>query len=86
MVAKQRYAYRAGKHVVLGVANEHAYNMFLSIWQMHIRLGLWDTAIPEQRLYEAWQRMVRPMKLGYVTKKTGIAALLRANIPYALPD
>jgi hypothetical protein len=55
------YVYRAYKQVKLGKLDEHAYNMFLSVWQMWHRLGLWNTMIAEQQLYLGWERIQTPM-------------------------
>lgn len=52
-------SYRASKHVRLGVPDEHAYNMCLSVMQICYRLGLWETVLSSHQLHMAWQRMNR---------------------------
>lgn len=53
--------YRAGKHVRIGVVDEHSYNMFLSVMQQCYRLGLWETILPWYTLQSAWHRVSRPI-------------------------
>lgn len=78
----KRNTYRASKHVRLGVPDEHAYNMFLSIMQMMYRLGLWEMVLKENQLHTAWHRMVNPMRTEHLRRKHGVQkAALKAS-PY----
>lgn len=81
MHAKQRI-YRAAKHVRLGVPDEHAYNMFLSMWTIWHRLGLWETLLKEQRLHEAWHRLINPMKVAHIKRKLEVQKATTQTRPY----
>lgn len=54
--------YRASDHVVLGVPNEHSYNMFLSFENICSRLGLWETSISWKKSQVAFHRLTQNMK------------------------
>lgn len=53
--------YRASEHVEQGVANEHAYNMFLSFEEICCRLGLWDNSIGWLKCQTAYHRLTQGM-------------------------
>ncbi len=61
--------YRASDHVVLGVANEHTYNMFLSVMEMCHRLGLWDSILNWKQLQKAYFRISTPIDLAHFKRK-----------------
>lgn len=61
--------YRASKQVRMGVPDEHAYNMFLSVMQICHRLGLWETVLKEKRLHMAWQKLTEPMRVENLRRK-----------------
>ncbi len=54
--------YRASKYVVKGIADEHAYNMFLSFEEICCRMGLWDNSVGWQRCNSAFHRLTREMQ------------------------
>lgn len=49
--------YRAYRNITLGVANEHAYNMFLSFEEICCRLGLWDNSVGWLECNKAFRRL-----------------------------
>ena len=53
--------YRASRHVVPGIADEHAYNMFLSFEEICCRMGLWDNSMGWINLAQAFNRLTEKM-------------------------
>lgn len=64
-----KYHYRAGERVTLGLPDEHAYNMFMSVLEMCHRLGLWQRILPWKNLHIAWQRIALPVYNEYLRKR-----------------
>ena len=55
-------SYRASRYVRPGVIDEHSYNMFLDVMQLFYRLNLWETILKENRLHNAWHRILKPIR------------------------
>lgn len=53
--------YRAMRFVQKGVADEHAYNMFLSFEEICCRIGLWDQSVGWLPLNMAFKRLTKGM-------------------------
>ena len=60
------HTYKASRYVVQGKTDEHAYNLFLDTMQVFYRLGLWQTVLKENRLHNAWHRMIQPIRLAEI--------------------
>lgn len=55
-------SYQAGKYVRQGVADEHAYNLFLSFTSKCTRLKLWEKHMPWIEVLAAFDRLTVGMK------------------------
>lgn len=53
--------YRASKHVRQGVADVHAYNLFLSFEEICCRLGLWAESVGWAKCEDAYHRLTKGM-------------------------
>lgn len=73
--------YRASKFVRLGVADEHAYNMYLNVMQTLYLLGLWKTILAENRLHVAWHKLVQSMKWAHLKRKYEVEQSLALSNP-----
>lgn len=49
--------YRAYKNVFQGIADEHAYNMFLSFEEICCRIGLWENSVGWLECNKAFHRL-----------------------------
>lgn len=60
----KRNTYRSTRHVQMGVANEHAYNMFLSFMEQCNRLGLWARphSLDWWKIQTAFHRLTNGMR------------------------
>lgn len=68
--------YRASRHVRLGVPDEHAYNMFLSVMAMCTRLGLWGDHISWIKSQQAFHRLTATLKGEHTKRKRNAQDLL----------
>jgi hypothetical protein len=75
-------AYRASKHVRLGVPDEHSYNMFLSFLEQMHRLRLWSSHIPVMPSQAAFMRLTTIMKNKHLMRKRSAQQLLEEETPY----
>lgn len=73
--------YRASRHVRLGVPDEHAYNMFLSVMEQCSRLGLWEKPIPWLDIQIAFHRLTNQMRLSNTARKRYAQAFLQGETP-----
>ena len=69
------HTYRAAKHVRMGVPDEHAYNMFLSVMTICYRLGLWETVLRENRLHSTWLRLTYDMMMSHLKRKHAVEVM-----------
>lgn len=69
--------YRASRHVVLGVPDENAYNMFLSVMAMCTRLGLWSNHISWKDSGMAYHRLTNDMQNAHIKRKRSAAEQLQ---------
>jgi hypothetical protein len=54
-------AYRAYYYVRQGIADEHAYNMFMSFEEICCRVGLWENSVGWMPLVAAFSRLTVEM-------------------------
>lgn len=77
------WTYRASQHVRLGVPDEHAYNMFLSVMEQCHRLGLWTDHISWIKSQQAFYRLTETMKIGRIQGKHHVQSRLEKKKPYS---
>lgn len=75
----KRNTYRASRHVRLGVPDEHAHNMFLSVLEQCCRLGLWAEHIHWTKAQNAFQRLTHQMRIGNIQRKRDVQTYLDEN-------
>jgi len=67
--------YRAYKYVKQGIANTHAYNLFLSFEEICHRLGLWPHSIGWWSCSTGFKRLTKnmPTRATQATRRRGAA-------------